>query len=197
MPLGALAVLLLFVRLFILGPWSQTSQERRSGKRQNINKDGYFGCMDRQFRFRAGDGMKIRAAFSTTSWERFRRPIRQTGVRGFILVVLLLAAAACGTSGEDGCSNGGACAPRNRQPVPPVEEQALEKACETLQKGGYAGGVRDIVEQSFLPRGTVLDVDPEPGRRGFQGQVLMLEVAGPVDVNHLPGGCVSRISGTY
>ena len=134
---------------------------------------------------------------STTSWERLRRPIRQTGVRRFIFVFLLLTAPACGTSGEDGCSDGGACAPRNRHPVPPVEEQALEKACEMLQKGGYVGGVRDIVEQSSLLRGTILDIDPEPGRKGFQGQVLMLEVAGPVDVNQLPGGCVSRIPGTY
>ena len=118
-------------------------------------------------------------------------------MRRFIFVVLLLAAAACGTSGEDACSNGGACAPRNHQPVPPVEEQTLEKACEMLQKRGYAGGVRDIVEKSSLPRGTILDIDPEPGRKGFQGQVLMLEVAGPVDVNQLPGGCVSRIPGTY
>ena len=138
---------------------------------------------------------KVRAALSTTSWETETHP--SNGRETLHLVVLLLAAAACGTSGEDACSNGGACAPRNRHPVPPVEEQTLEKACEMLQKRGYAGGVRDIVEKSSLPRRTILDIDPEPGRKGFQGQVLMLEVASPVDVNQLPRGCVSRIPGTY
>lgn len=115
--------------------------------------------------------------------------------------VVLLGLTGCGlvlpSSGEDDCSEDAACAPRAEQPIPDVVGLNLEDACKEMSQAGYVGGVERIYERADERAETVLHQASEPGSFGALGQVIMLEVAGPVSPDDLPRGCVIRVPGRF
>jgi hypothetical protein len=106
-----------------------------------------------------------------------------------------IAVTAC--SGGDGPGDS-SFATKNRHRVPDVSGMALPDACGMLSRKAYHGGVREIVDRSDAPPETVLGIlEMKPGMRGGDGQVIMLRVAGPLSIENLPRGCVSRVPGTF
>ena len=102
-----------------------------------------------------------------------------------------------GVTSEEECPEGAACAPRNPESVPEVLGMTLTSACPMMSGAGYQGGVRKVIDDSDQLAGTILKLETEPGTRAYQGEVIMMHVAGPVSVEHLPQGCVSRIPGAF
>jgi hypothetical protein len=67
-----------------------------------------------------------------------------------------------------------------------------------MSRNGYHGGVREIVTTTSSPPGVVLGLlEERAGTKAYEGQVIMMKVAGPVRLRALPRGCVSRVPGTY
>ena len=110
-----------------------------------------------------------------------------------ILMVFILVGCAAEAGDEEECGGNGACALRNDKPVPDVVGMHLRKACPALDRNGYKGGVKRIVEGQ-AKAGTVLELGVKPGKRTFEGAIIMMDVAAPVRLRSLPQGCVSRLA---
>ena len=110
-----------------------------------------------------------------------------------VVVTFVLLAGCMG--GQDGPS----LAEKNPKPVLDVSGMALEDACSVLGRRDYHGGVQEVVRDIQAEPKTVLRVMGEsvPGSKGGVGQVIMLQVAGPVSIKQLPENCVSRIPGSF
>ncbi len=81
--------------------------------------------------------------------------------------------------------------------IPDVIGKRLERACPAMSAAGYSGGIRAVLKRGHSLAGSVLSLGTPAGTHGFEGEVIMMKVAGPVDLKRLPRGCVSRLPGTF
>jgi hypothetical protein len=115
-------------------------------------------------------------------------------------IVFLVAAtcllASCGLSAgeEPECPTDAACAARNPEAVPKVVGLPLEKACRALTQAGYNGGVKTVLERNGRDSTLVVSQGTQAGKKGYEGDVIMLSVSRPLKLTNLPRGCVDRTS---
>ena len=86
------------------------------------------------------------------------------------------------------------CAPKNDRPVPDVLGVPVERACRTLDRSAYSGGIVAVESSDGLGAGRVVAQDPKPGAGYFEGALVHLVVSGPFAVEELPrdSNCVDQ-----
>lgn len=86
------------------------------------------------------------------------------------------------------------CAPKNDRPVPDVLGVPVERACRTLGRSAYSGGIFAVESSDGLGAGRVVAQDPAPGAKYTLGGMVHLVVSEPFAVAQLPrnSNCVDR-----
>ncbi len=92
------------------------------------------------------------------------------------------------------CPAGAQCAPKNKRPVPDVLGVPVDRACRTLGRSAYSGGIFAIEDGDGVGAGRVVAQDPKPGAKYFLGGMVHLIVSEPFAIGGLSrnSNCVDR-----